>query len=90
MNILIVGKSGYGKSKLGDLIKTQIFKADPDATINVDDPDREVKTLGSGKNIYNVLVRIWSESIKEIPEEELVNQDIVVLINSPEFNKRRK
>jgi CO dehydrogenase nickel-insertion accessory protein CooC1 len=82
MNILIVGKSGYGKSNLSDLIRNAIFKADENCKITVDDHDRDSKVFGGGENEYTINVR------REMKQEDYENADIVVEINSKAFIDR--
>jgi CO dehydrogenase nickel-insertion accessory protein CooC1 len=84
MEILIVGKSGNGKSNLADLIKNAIFKADAESCININDPDRENKSLGQGKNEYNINVR------REASQEDKNKADISVEINNGRFIERFK
>ena len=79
MNILIVGKSASGKSNLGDLLKSYLFRRDKDCSIHVDDKDRQIKSLGSGPNIYNIYVR-------QLPEKEVMEKaDIVIDIKNQKF-----
>jgi len=66
MDILIVGPSGSGKSKLGDLVKNTIFKLDSNCKIVTQDPDRENKTFGEGVNTYSI-------KVKQVPLEELIS-----------------
>ena len=75
MEILIVGKSGYGKSRVDDALRNFIFKKDKDCTITTDDPDRETKILGKGKNIYNL-------HVSQIVPETLDSYDVIVEIRS--------
>ncbi len=79
MNILIIGKSGCGKSNLSDIIRNGIFKADSNSAIHVNDPDRTVKDLGEGKNVYNIAVR------REMQKEDVDDADIVVEIKTKTF-----
>lgn len=81
MEILIAGELGTGKSNLGDMIKNYIFKVDKNSTIVTDDPSRQIKLLGSGKNIYNIRVS------KSFTKDVLNNADIIININSDSFNK---
>lgn len=81
MNILLVGKSGLGKSNLGDIVRNSIFKADSNACISTDDPDRTVKTLGQGTNSYLLKVR------REALPEDLEQADIVVTVNTSKFKE---
>jgi CO dehydrogenase nickel-insertion accessory protein CooC1 len=82
MNILIIGKSGYGKSNLTDVVKNAIFKADEDAVIHIDDPDRNDKALGGGSYEYNIGVR------REVKQDEVDKADIVVEIKTKAFLER--
>ena len=88
MNILIAGKSGYGKSNLGDIIRNVIFKIDGNSTLNSNDPDRSIKSLGHGSNIYNVTIRQLDskESLDSLTKEELEN-DVVIYIGSKKFSE---
>jgi len=84
MDILIVGPSGSGKSKLGDLIKNTVFKLDREAHVHTDDQDREVKDFGGGKNLYNIKVRQVHPSLSlssTITQEDLKRDMIVILTN---------
>jgi GTPase SAR1 family protein len=81
MDILIMGKSGFGKSNLADRIQNAIFKADKDASITTNDPDRETKVFGHGKNSYGIHIT------KEYPLEGLDKFDVVVDIRSPKFKE---
>ena len=80
MNILVVGKSGVGKSLMGDLIKNTIFRLDSDSTVNIDDPDRDVKVFGRGSNIYSLKIKRDKEGQEEIA-------DITVIINGSAFSE---
>ena len=80
MNILIVGDSGSGKSNLGDFIRNLVFKLDREASITTDDLDREVKTFGSGKNVYNLKVQ------RSPTDEEVKKADIVISLNNKAFS----
>lgn len=84
MNILIMGASGSGKSKVGDLIRNTVFKMDPNSKIATTDPDRENKIMGEGKNDYNIV-------IKKVPSEELISyclppdilaNDVIIILTS--------
>ena len=89
MNILIIGESGSGKSNLGDLIRNGIFKADKNSSIRTDDIDREVKTFGKGKNIYNLQIRqLDGKEAVSIDGMELSKFDVIVLLKGGEFKKR--
>lgn len=81
MKILIVGKSGMGKSNLGDIIRNAIFRADSEACITTDDPDRETKTLGQGPNDYSLEVR------QQASNQALEEADVVVYINTGRFKE---
>jgi hypothetical protein len=92
MNILIVGKSGVGKSNLGDIVKNTIFKLDSNAKIESDDPDRAVKSFGKGNNVYNIRVKkLWEgqdvgkymDSI--FLESGSETQDVIIVINNKKF-----
>jgi len=87
MNILIVGKSGLGKSNLGDIVKNTIFKMDGNATINTNDPDRAVKAFGTGSNVYNINIKQLAEgvSIKDLAKEAIEEYDIIIDINNKAF-----
>jgi CO dehydrogenase nickel-insertion accessory protein CooC1 len=93
MNILIVGKSGVGKSNLGDIIRNTIFKLDNNAIIHTDDPDRSVKTFGTGSNEYNIHVRKIGEegftkgAIEEYSFEKDGEPDVVIEITSDKFKE---
>lgn len=89
MNLLIVGVSGSGKSKLGDLIRNTIFRLDDDARITTRDPDRENKSFGDGKNVYNISVRQVPEDQKSTPvsEEDLESSDVVIVLTNDSVNK---
>ncbi len=81
MNILITGNHGTGKSRMGDLLKTLIFKFDEDCTINISDDGRKIKSIGTGKNIHSI-------STNPIPTgEELNNADVVINILNERFNQ---
>lgn len=88
MDILIVSKSGFGKSNMGDIIRNTIFKLDSDSTVNSGDPDRSMKYLGHGSNVYNITVRQLrpEENLSNLTKEELEN-DIVVYIGSKRFSE---
>ena len=80
MNIIIIGKTGVGKSNLADILKNVIFKMDSDSEVMVDDPDRESKQLGSGKNIHTI--KVVREN--EVPEN-LTVYDMVINIKGNGF-----
>ncbi len=80
MNILITGKSGSGKSNLGDIVKNFIFKIDKDCHIFNNDIDRNDKEFGRGKNEYNMYV-------KQIPTKEDVDQaDVIINLQTKAFH----
>jgi len=80
MDILIVGPSGSGKSKLGDLVRNTIFKLDKEAKILTRDPDRGAEPFGEGKNTYNVEVRqIPLEELNTLFPDELRSNVIIIL-----------
>ena len=90
MNILIVGKSGVGKSNLGDIIRNTIFKLDSDALIKTDDPDRSVKTFGTGSNEYGISIERadeWESLRSAVTEEVTSKEDIIIVINNENFQK---
>ena len=89
MNILIVGKSGVGKSNLGDIVKNTIFKLDADATINSDDPDRAVKSLGKGNNKYSISIKQLKEgaNLHDMFSEELLQGDVIILLTNQKFQE---
>jgi ABC-type cobalamin/Fe3+-siderophores transport system ATPase subunit len=82
MNIIIIGKTGVGKSNLADILKNVIFKMDSDSEVMVDDPDRESKQLGSGKNIHTI--KVVREN--EVPEN-LTVYDMVINIKGNGFQE---
>ena len=79
MNILVLGKHGLGKSLLGDLLKVAIFKKDSNSTVNIDDKDRQFKSLGTGKTTYNILIR------QDAEEEVKQSADVIVEIRTSKF-----
>ena len=81
MEILIVGKSGMGKSNLADILKAEIFKRDRNCTISTNDLDREHKTLGHGNSPYNITVS------RELPTE-LSKFDITIQIHTPALKSK--
>lgn len=81
MNILIIGESGVGKSNLGDILKGLIFKHDKDCTITVDDPDRELKTLGHGPRLHTIHV---SRDPNVKYREEM---DMVIVLGTKSFKE---
>lgn len=83
MDILILGKSGVGKSNFADMLKNVIFKMDKDAEVLVDDPDRESKQLGSGKNIHKIKVR----RIENRDENDMNSCDILIQIKNEKFKQ---
>lgn len=87
MNIVIIGKSGVGKSNLSDLVRNTIFKMDNNAKIESDDPDRAVKTFGSGSNVYNVsVVKIKDdEAILDFLGLPITEQDVIIIVNNKKF-----
>lgn len=87
MDILIVGASGSGKSKLGDLVRTTIFKLDEDSKIVTSDPDRENKSFGDGKNTYNIKIhQVGSEPKIVLTTDDLKN-DVVIVLTSDSVSK---
>lgn len=89
MNILVIGKSGFGKSNLGDIVRNTIFKLDSNSTIHSSDPDRSIKSLGQGSNIYNISVRQLKdeETLDSLTKEEFEKSDIVIYLTSKKFNE---
>ena len=87
MEILIVGKSGYGKSNMGDLVRNTIFKMDEDAVITSHDPDRSVKVLGHGQNIYNVKVKQLGpeDNLASLTPEEASSADVIISVTNEKF-----
>jgi CO dehydrogenase nickel-insertion accessory protein CooC1 len=83
MNILIVGKSGVGKSNFADILKNFIFKVDSNAEVIVDDPDREAKILGHGSNTHEIKV----QKVEDNADVNSCEYDIVVNIQSDNFKK---
>jgi nitrogenase subunit NifH len=81
VNILVVGKSGVGKSNLADVIKHAIFKVDKDCIIHTDDPDRASMHLGSGNNQYSIMIR----KPENLSLEEEEQADIAITINNGNF-----
>lgn len=85
INIVVVGASGTGKSKVGDLLRNTIFKLDGNSKIVTSDPDRENKTFGEGENTYNIAIKkILPEELvnRSIPPDELSNHVIIILTSS--------
>ena len=78
-NILIIGPSGTGKSILGDMLSSSIFKGDPLSEIRRDDPSRESKVLGSGPNLYDIVVR------QTATEGEVNSADILITMRNSSF-----
>ncbi len=83
MKILIIGKSGMGKSNFADIIKNFIFKNDGDCEIIVDDTDRETKQVGQGKDIHTVKVRRPDMCL----DRDVNECDILVQIKNDNFKK---
>ena len=81
MYILVHGKSGLGKSNLGDVIKGIIFKMDPSCAIHVDDEDRKVKTFGGGDNEHTINV------MRTLEEEDEKLADVVIRIRTGKFKE---
>ena len=79
MYILILGKSGTGKSNLSDALRNAIFKVDDDCTILTDDEDRQVKKFGSGSNEYTINVARNLE--KEVEEKA----DVIIELRTEKF-----
>ena len=80
MNILIVGEHGTGKSNMVDLLRNMIYKLDKDCTITTNDPDKTLKSIGSGNRQHNVMVVTPQDektAVDVAPDirVELVNQD---------------
>ena len=88
MDILIAGPSGSGKSKLGDFIKSTIFSLDKESRITTDDPDREVKSFGEGKNTYNIEVRQISAISTAYPITlEDLRKDVIIILTRDSVSK---
>jgi len=88
MDILIVGPSSSGKSKLGDFIKNTIFKLDKDAKILTTDPDRSKEPFGEGKNPYNVEVRqIDAISIAYPITLDDLKKDVIIILTRDTVSK---
>jgi dephospho-CoA kinase len=83
MEILIVGKSGAGKSNFADILKNLIFKMDKDSEIIIDDPDRDVKKLGNGSTVHKIKVRRPEESTGD----DVSDCDILIQIKSDKFKQ---
>jgi dephospho-CoA kinase len=79
MNILIIGKSGVGKSNLADLLKNLIFKMDKQSNITINDPDREVKQFGSGISCHTITV------VRDKVEANEFEYDIEIEIKTNQF-----
>lgn len=88
MNILIAGKSGTGKSNLGDIIRNGIFKADKNSRIKTNDTDRQVKEFGSGKNVYNLIIRKTGDIAVSGLDANDLEQDVIIILRGGEFKKR--
>jgi ribose 1,5-bisphosphokinase PhnN len=88
MNILIVGPSGSGKSKLGDFIRNTIFKLDSNSKIITKDLDREGKPFGEGHNIYNIEVEQRSEDEMEtLMSVWDLDKDIIIILANDTVSK---
>jgi ABC-type glutathione transport system ATPase component len=92
MNILIIGKSGSGKSRMCGLIMNFITMHDEDCRIITNDQDRKKKECGNGKNEYKIDVfqkpAISTDADKDtIPNLVLQGYDITIDINGNEFNQ---
>lgn len=88
MDILVVGPSGSGKSKLGDLIRNTIFKIDKDSKIVTNDPDRGKEPFGEGKNIYNLEVKQESLDILNFPlGPEDLKKDVIIILTGKVVNQ---
>lgn len=86
MNILIIGKSGTGKSNLGDIIKTAIFKVDKDAKIETNDPGRSIKVFGSGNTLYQINMKQYDNTLPYlIVQEDVNNYDVIVIMINNNF-----
>ena len=83
MNILIVGEHGTGKSNMVDLLRNMIYKLDKDCTITTNDPDKTLKSIGSGKRQHTVDTGLdpGFATGHEGPE------DIVVILKTQNFKK---
>jgi ribose 1,5-bisphosphokinase PhnN len=80
MDILIIGPSGSGKSKLGDLVRNTIFKLDKEAKILTKDPDRGVEPFGEGKNTYNIEIEQASREHLSAVNVVDLKKDIVIVL----------
>jgi CO dehydrogenase nickel-insertion accessory protein CooC1 len=82
MKILILGKSGVGKSNFADILKNYIFETDKNSVILIDDPDRANKKLGSGNDEHKIKVKKLEDG-----NENIAEYDIVVNIQSEKFKE---
>lgn len=80
MDILIIGPSGSGKSKLGDLIKSTIFRLDKNSKIVTNDPDRSKEPFGEGENTYNIEVEQASREHLSAVNVVDLKKDIVIVL----------
>jgi len=79
MKIIIIGKSGVGKSNLSDLLRNLIFKLDKDSKIMVDDHDRQIKEFGSGQDNHTIRVARDDSNIN------ITDYDIEIRIKTNKF-----
>lgn len=86
MNILIIGKTGTGKSNLVDIIRSTIFRVDPDAKIETNDPGRSIKVFGKGGKQYNVNTKQVKNN-NEISLFEIDNNDVLIIMCNDNFYK---
>lgn len=83
INILIIGKSGVGKSLLAQKIKNYIFKSDPNSKISIVDVF-PYTTTGNGTNEYIITIN------KEVKQESLDSADVVIEVKTDKLVNRIK
>lgn len=81
MNILIVGPTNSGKSRLGDLIRNTIFRLDKEAKIVVHDSDRSKEPFGNGSNVYDI--EVFQRPVTEIKgfDQSELGKDVVIILS---------